>query len=139
MAYLQDKVHQFSLREIETFWMRQAKELFWHKQPSRALQTRTKKLKSGAAYLHWTWFADGEISTCYNCIDRHVEAGHGSSTAIIWDSPVTAQKEQYTYRQLLDEVEALAAVLQVYGVKKGDVVLIYSMIQSFHGDTLHFD
>jgi len=73
-----------------------------------------------------TWFPDGEISTSYNCVDRHVESGNGDATAIIWDSPVTGSKETYTYKQLLEEVEVLAGVLREEGVRKGDVVLVYS-------------
>jgi propionyl-CoA synthetase len=52
-------------------------------------------------------------------------SGNGDKLAICWDSPVTGLKEQYTYKQLLDEVETLAGTLQEEGVKKGDVVLIY--------------
>jgi propionyl-CoA synthetase len=59
-------------------------------------------------------------------VDRHVEAGNGDQTAIIWDSPVTKTKEKYTYKQLLNAVETFAGVLREEGVRKGDVVLIYS-------------
>jgi propionyl-CoA synthetase len=52
-------------------------------------------------------------------------SGNGDKLAICWDSPVTGLKEQYTYKQLLDEVETLAGTLREEGVKKGDVVLIY--------------
>lgn len=53
-------------------------------------------------------------------------AGNGDNTAIIWDSPVTKTKRKYTYKQLLAEVETFAGVLREQGVKKGDVVLMYS-------------
>lgn len=53
-------------------------------------------------------------------------AGNGEQTAIIFDSPVTNTKSKYTYSQLLREVEIFAGVLREEGVKKGDVVLIYS-------------
>ena len=53
--------------------------------------------------------------------------GNGDSVAIIWESPVTGSKEKITYRRLLDEVEVLAGVLREEGVRKGDVVVIYSM------------
>lgn len=87
----------------------------------------TKKLPSGISHPSFSWFPDGEISNSYNCVDRHVKNGNGESTAIIWDSPVTGSKEKYTYSQLLSEVETLAGVLREEGVKKGDVVLMYSM------------
>lgn len=126
MPHLQDETYAESIENPEKFWAHQAAQLTWHKQPSTTLKQSTKKLPSGASHPHWQWFPDGEISTSYNCVDRHVENGHGDDVAIIWDSPVTSSKEKYTYKQLLDEVEALAGCLQEEGVKKGDVVLVYS-------------
>jgi len=125
--HLQDEVYASSIKDPEAFWTHQAEQLHWHKKPSRALQRSTKKLKSGVEHPHWTWFPDGEISTSYNCVDRHVEKGNGDVPAIVWDSPVTGSKETYTYKQLLEEVETLAGVLREEGVKKGDVVLVYSV------------
>ncbi|KAF1830760.1 acetyl-CoA synthetase-like protein [Decorospora gaudefroyi] len=124
--HLQDQVYAASINDPERFWKNQANNVYWHKKPSKALQRSSKHLKeSNVTHEHWEWFADGEISTTYNCIDRHVVNGNGENVAICWDSPVTAQKEQYTYKQLLQEVEALAGVLREEGVEKGDVVLIY--------------
>ena len=125
-SHMQDEVQAHSLRDPESFWAAQASQLHWHKKPSRALKRYNKKLPSGAIHPSWTWFPDGEISTSYNCVHRHVRAGHGASIAIAWDSPVAGMKEQISYQQLLDEVEVLAAVLKEQGVRKGDVVLVYS-------------
>ena len=124
--HLQDEVLAESLSDPEAFWKRQADHLTWHKEPSCALRKQTKHLKSGTRHQHWTWFPDGEISTTENCLDRHVKNGHGNNVAIIYDSPVTGRKEQYTYAALLDEVEILAGALREQGVRKGDVVLVYS-------------
>lgn len=124
--HIQDEVQSQSLKDPESFWSHHAEQLYWHKKPSCSLKKTTKKLPSGTSHPHWTWFPDGEISTSYNCVDRHVENGNGDSTAVIWDSPVTGRKEKYTYKQLLSEVETLAGVLRDEGVKKGDVILIYS-------------
>jgi propionyl-CoA synthetase len=122
----QDQVYQASISDPETFWSRQAEQIHWHRNPSKAFTKTTKYLKkSNISHEHWGWFTDGEISTTYNCVDRHVLSGNGDNVAIFWDSPVTRQKEQYTYKQLLQEVETLAGVLREEGVKKGDVVLIY--------------
>lgn len=124
--HTQDRVYSTSIRDPETFWKRQAEHLYWHSKPSRALQKGTKRLaQSNISHDHWTWFPGGEISTTYNCVDRHVLSGYGANTAIFWDSPVTGQKEQYTYKQLLEEVEILAGILREEGIKQGDVVLIY--------------
>ena len=126
MPHLQDIVQAHSLNDPESFWSYQAEQLLWHKKPSRALKKTHKILSARVSHPHWTWFPDGEISTTYNCIDRHVKNGNGSSTAIIWDSPVTNSKEKYTYDGLLLEVETLAGVLREEGVERGDVVLVYS-------------
>lgn len=124
--HVQDEVQSDSLSNVESFWSRQARQLYWHEQPCQILKKTTKRLRNGVSHTHWTWFPDGEISTSYNCIDRHVRNGYGNATAIIWDSPVTGQKERFTYSQLLSEVETLAGVLREEGIKKGDVVLVYS-------------
>ena len=126
----QQVAHAASLSDPESFWIEHAQRLHWHKPPSRALTRRTKTLPSGVQHEHWSWFPDGEISTTYNCVDRHVLAGRGEDIAIVWESPVTGMVERYSYARLLDEVEVLAGVLREEGVKKGDVVIIYSMLPS---------
>jgi propionyl-CoA synthetase len=126
ISHDQDEVLAESLSNPQSFWQRQADQLTWHKKPSCALRKQTKELKSGIRHQHWTWFPDGEISTTENCLDRHVKNGHGKNVAVIYDSPVTGRKEIYTYEALLDEVEVLAGALREQGVKKGDVVLVYS-------------
>ena len=122
---VQDAVQKASLSDPETFWDKHAKELYWHKPYSAVLRQQTKKLKDGTSHPHWSWFPDGEISTTYNCIDRHVKAGNGDKIAMIWDSPGSGSKEKYTYSQVLEEVQVLAGVLREEGIKRGDVVLIY--------------
>lgn len=124
--HIQDQVYAAAVKDPEQFWSRQAQSLHWHKKPSKAFQRSEKHLKkSNVSHEHWKWFPDGEISTTYNCVDRHVHNGLGQQTAIVYDSPVTNTKERYTYSQLLEEVETLAGVLREEGVRKGDVVLIY--------------
>jgi propionyl-CoA synthetase len=124
--HIQDEVQAHSLNDPESFWGNQASHLHWHKKPSQTLKRTKKILRNGVSHDQWEWFTGGEISTRYNCVDRHVEAGDGNSTAIVWDSPVTKRKEKYTYKQPLSEVEIFAGVLREEGVEKGDVVLLYS-------------
>ena len=121
----QDSVQSASLSDRDKFWDHHAKQLHWHKPYSSVLSEQTKTLPDGTKHPHWSWFPDGEISTTYNCLTRHVKAGNGDKVAMIWDSPVSDSKEKYTYSQMLEEVETLAGVLREEGVKKGDVVLIY--------------
>ncbi|WEW55382.1 AMP-binding acyl-CoA synthetase [Emydomyces testavorans] len=124
-SYPQDKVLRQSLQDPEEFWSRQASRLHWHKKPDKVLRTTQKSLQNGAFHPTWEWFPGGEISTCYNCVDRHVAAGNGHEPAIYYDSPVTNTAETITYNTLLCEVETLAGVLRELGVKKGDVVMLY--------------
>jgi propionyl-CoA synthetase len=124
-SHSQDTVLRHSLENPEEFWASQAERLVWHKKPSSTLQRTTKTIQNQGDFESWAWFPDGEISTCYNCVDRHVLAGNGDAVAIIYDSPVTGVKKQYTYVELLDEVEVLAGALRADGVQKGDVVMFY--------------
>jgi propionyl-CoA synthetase len=131
--HAQDLVQDHSLQDPESFWAYHAKQLHWHKPPYEILSRYTKNIsvnngsnREEISHESWSWFPGGEISTDYNCIDRHVANGRGENVAIIWESPVTKTRQIYTYSQLKDEVEVLAGVLREEGVKKGDVVLLYS-------------
>lgn len=121
----QDIAYQSSQQDPSRFWAHQAKQLTWHTTPTTAFRQSTRKLSNGVSHTAWSWFPDGEISTSYNCIDRHVDNGHGDKTAIIWDSPVSGSKQKISYAQLQEEVATLAGVLREEGVKKGDTVIIY--------------
>ena len=125
-SHPQDEVLQQSLKNPEDFWARQAEHVYWHKKPEATLRMAQRTLQGGVVHPTWEWFPGGEISTCYNCVDRHVEAGNGDHVAVYYDSPVTNTKERYTYKKLFGEVETLAGALRQEGVKKGDVVMLYS-------------
>lgn len=125
--HLQEKANALSLQEDRShYWQQHVDAISWFKKPSSILKKFTKRLPSGNSHLSWKWFPDGELNTCYNCVDRWVDAGNGDEPAIFWHSEVANTKEVYSYRRLKEEVEALAAVLQGYGVGKGDTVVIYS-------------
>ena len=104
-------------KQPEIFWMEAAKSIDWTTPPKQAFEANS------GVYGHW--FPDAVGNTCYNCIDRHIEAGRGEQAAIIYDSPVTNQKAIYSYNQLFDEVTALATAIEDLGVGKGDRVIIY--------------
>ncbi len=101
----------------ESFWMEAAKAIDWTKPPTAALD--------GSNPPFYRWFADGEMNTCYNCVDRHVEAGRGDHTALIYDSPITDSKAEISYADLQDRTARLAGALRGLGVEKGDRVIIY--------------
>ena len=101
----------------EGFWMEAAGAIDWVKAPSRALNAERAPL--------YEWFTDAEVNTCWNAVDRHVQAGRGAQPAIIHDSPVTGTKHVITYAELQTRVASLAGALQARGVTKGDRVIIY--------------
>ncbi len=104
-------------KDPEGFWAEAAKDISWYKLWDKVLDPYSGH--------YGRWFAGAECNTAYNCLDRHVEAGHGDRNALIYDSPVTGQQRTYTYAQLTDEVAALSAVLLDLGVGKGDRVIVY--------------
>ncbi|HWM07414.1 MAG TPA: propionyl-CoA synthetase [Actinophytocola sp.] len=106
-----------SLTDPEGFWLAAAADLDWTKAPTKALDERDAPL--------YRWFPDGELNTCHNALDRHVESGRADQAALVYDSPVTGSKASYTYRELRDEVARFAGVLAGLGVGKGDRVIIY--------------
>ncbi|MHA7875101.1 propionyl-CoA synthetase [Roseivivax sp.] len=110
-------VYQSWKTDPEAFWLEQARAIDWDEPPTRALYDRGHHV--------FEWFAEGRLNTCYNCVDRHVEAGRGEQAAIIYDSPVTGTKATITYAELQDRVARLAGALKARGVEKGDRVIIY--------------
>jgi propionyl-CoA synthetase len=110
------EVYEGWKKDPEEFWAGAAQEIDWLK-PADKIYARVDDLDR--------WFVGAECNTCYNGIDRHVEAGRGDQLAVIYDSPITGSKASYTYSQLRDEVAALAAVLQDMGVERGDRVIVY--------------
>ena len=111
------ELYQQSIDHPEIFWKKQAEEIEWYKQPTEIL---------GADELDSDrWFADGELNTSYLALDYHVNNGRAEQTALIYDSPVTDTVEQYSYRELRDQVARFAGVLREQGIEKGDRVIIY--------------
>ncbi len=115
MAYRD--IHARSLADPEGFWMEAAEAIDWVKRPTRALFAEGEPI--------YEWFADGMVNTCWNAVDRHVEAGRGGQVAIVHDSPVTHSVREITYAELKDRVARLAGALAAKGVTKGDRVIIY--------------
>ncbi len=101
----------------EGFWMEQAKAIDWDRAPTRALSDEAAPI--------YEWFADGLTNTCWNAVDRHVAAGRGDQTAIIYDSPLTHTQHAITFAELQTRVASLAGALRAKGIEKGDRVIIY--------------
>jgi len=111
------KVYDGSIQDPEKFWGEAANAIHWDQPYTRVLDD------SRAPF--YRWFPGGQLNTCHNALDRHVEQGRGDQAALIYDSPVTNTIKKFTYRQLLDEVSRFAGVLAASGVAKGDRVIIY--------------
>jgi acetyl-CoA synthetase len=104
-------------RDYAGFWARRAREILHWKTPFSSVLDESRA-------PFYEWFKDGTLNASYNCLDRHVEAGNGDHTAVIFeadDGTVT----RVTYRQLLERVSRFANALRTRGVKKGDRVVIY--------------
>jgi propionyl-CoA synthetase len=104
-------------RNPQGFWQEAAKAIDWFRQPDMVFDPDQG--------VYGRWFVGGETNTCYNCLDRHVERGRGEQLAFIHDSAMTGEVQRFTYREALDEVTAIAAVLRGLGIEKGDRVVIY--------------
>jgi propionyl-CoA synthetase len=104
-------------RDPEGFWREAARAITWWREPDRVFD--------GDQGVYGRWFTGGETNTCYNCLDRHVEAGRGDVRAFIHDSAMTDISKSFTYAEVLVEVKAIAAVLRNLGIAKGDRVVIY--------------
>ena len=103
-------------QDVEGFWARQAADLLdwaeeWH------------------TILDWDlpfakWFVGGKLNAAYNCLDRHVAAGHGDQVAYHWEGE-PGDTRTITYAELLEDVSRLSNTLRELGVRKGDRVNIY--------------
>ncbi len=115
MDYTQE--YRASIDNPEAYWAEQAKNIAWFKEPQTILTTTDWGTHS--------WYADGEMNTCYLAVDHQVEQGRGEQVALYYDSPVSNTKEAITYNDLKDRVSRFAGTLRKLGVEKGDTVVIY--------------
>ena len=107
-----------SIQDPEAFWAKIAERLTWYQKwdTVRNYDFVNADIK---------WFEGGTLNACYNCLDRHVEAGHGDATAIIWEGNDPSEDKTFSFNELLAEVKKFANVLKDRGVEKGDRVCIY--------------
>ncbi len=112
-----EQVFKKSIEDPNGFWGEAAEAITWYKKWDKVLDDSNVPF--------YRWFTGGELNTCYNALDRHVENGKGNQTAVIWDSPVTNQIQKYTYKEMTDKVAKFAGALRSLGVNKGDTVIIY--------------
>jgi propionyl-CoA synthetase len=108
--------HRRSLADREGFWTEEAKLVHWHKPFAKILDYSRPPFAR--------WFVGGETNLCYNAVDRHL-AARADQQALVWISTEVDRSQTFTYRQLHEEVNRTAAMMQSLGVKKGDRVIVY--------------
>ena len=112
-----DEIYQKSINNPEEFWKNASENVFWFKKPTKILN------KSNPPF--YKWYEDGVTNTCYNALDIHIDRGKGDKTALIYDSPITGNKSNFTYKELKSKVSKFAGALKDQGINKGDRVIIY--------------
>src|SRR5574343_1491063 len=109
-------LYERSIHERDAYWAEQASRIHWH----RPFDTVCDHSQPPFA----KWFVGGLTNLCHNAVDRHVH-DRADQPALVFVSTETNTEETISYRQLLVEVERMAAILHGLGVGKGDRVLIY--------------
>jgi len=112
-----DNLYKASIADPEKFWDEAAKDVKWFSPYKKVLDISNPPF--------YRWFVEGKINTCFNAVDRHVEEGNGSRTAIIYDSPVTSKKISFSYSEVKKIVSTFAGALKNFGIKKSDRIIIY--------------
>ena len=112
------ELYERSVKDPEDFWAEMAEDITWIKKWDKVSDFDFTKgdIK---------WFEGGKLNVSYNCLDRHVESGHGEDVAIIWEGNEPGDVKTFTFEKLLGEVERFANVLKSNGIRKGDRVCIY--------------
>jgi len=111
-------LYEKSMSDPDTFWSEVADRITWYKKWDTVREFDFVK-------GNIKWFDGAKLNVSYNCLDRHVEAGHGDQTAIIWEGNNPEEDQAFTYSELLAEVQKFANVLKSLGVEKGDRVCLY--------------
>ena len=111
-----ESVYRQSIEAPDAFWREQASLIDWVKPFDTVCDYSNPPFAK--------WFVGGETNLCYNAVDRHA-AQRPDDNALIFVSTETNTERTYSFSQLRDEVQVMAAVLKAQGVKKGDRVLIY--------------
>ncbi|RCK69242.1 acetate--CoA ligase [Desertihabitans brevis] len=115
-ANVTEETYRVAAQDPEAFWAEQAKRLSWGTPPTETLDWTNPPFAK--------WFADGTLNAAYNCLDRHVEAGHGDRVAFHFEGE-PGDTRAVTYAELTREVCRAANALTTLGVQAGDRVAIY--------------
>ena len=111
-----ESVYAQAAKDPQAWWASHAERLRWTKPWDTVLEWNPP---------HAKWFVGGQLNVSDNCLDRHVEAGHGDKVAYYWEGEPDGDTKVITYAQLKDDVCRFANALKARGVGKGDRVAIY--------------
>ena len=115
-AVARPSLYEEAERDPVAFWRARASLLSWKTPFTETLDWSNPPFAR--------WFADGTLNAAYNCVDRHVESGHGQQVAFLAEYE-DGSDAKYTYAEVKDEISKMANVLTDLGVKTGDRVVIY--------------
>jgi acetyl-CoA synthetase len=102
--------------DIEELWAREAERITWYEPWTTLLEWEPPYAK---------WYVGGRLNVCFNCVDRHVEAGRGGKVAYHWEGEPEGDRRELTYADLQAEIVRFANALKELGVRKGTKVAIY--------------
>jgi acetyl-CoA synthetase len=102
--------------DFEELWAKEAERVTW-------LEPWTTLLEWEPPYAKW--YVGGKLNVCFNCVDRHVEAGDGGKVAYYWEGEPEDDRRELTFADLQREVVRFANALKELGVRKGTPVGIY--------------
>ena len=109
--------YQKSISNPVDFWERASELVHWFQKADKILDDGKQPL--------YQWFSGSKSNICYNCLDVNLQEGRGDKPALIWESPVSASSQTYTFGEVFHEVGLIANGLRNLGVEKGDRVVIY--------------
>ena len=115
------EMYHRSVSDPEGFWAEQAERLDWYKKWDKVADNDFTRAQI-------KWFEGGKLNVSYNCLDRHINAGHGDRTALIWEGNDPSESQSFTYAELLGQVQKFANVLKANDIRKGDRVCIYQQM-----------
>ena len=115
-----EEMYRRSIDDPEGFFAEAAGELHWFEPWSSVVRFEAPDAE---------WFIGAKTNLCFNCVDRHVEAGRGDAVGLIWEGePIeggSPEVKTFTYAELQREIARFASGLKSLGVKRGDVVTLY--------------
>jgi acetyl-CoA synthetase len=110
-------IYEEADRDWQGWWAYQAKKLDWFEPWNQILDDSNPPF--------YKWFLGGKLNVSYNCVDRHVLAGHGTRVAYHWRGE-EGEERDITYADLHRDVQKFANAMKDLGIQKGDVVGIYA-------------